>query len=49
MKFHIKHLYDGCTKFSEKGHDSKFKIAAMPIYGKTIQTTSFPEPLGQFG
>ena len=24
--------------------DPKVKMAAMPIYGKTIQTTSIPEP-----
>ena len=30
-------------------YDWKFKMAAMPIYGKTIQITSFPEPLGRLG
>ena len=28
------------------GHDSKIKMATMPIYGKTIQITSSPEPPG---
>ena len=31
------------------GYDLKFKMAAMPEYGKTIQMTSSPEPLGGFG
>ena len=31
------------------GHDLKFKLAAMPIYNKTIQMTSNPEPTGRLG
>ena len=31
---------------AKTGDDLKFKMAVMPIYGKTIQTTSSPEPLG---
>ena len=27
----------------------KFKMAAMPIYGKNVQMTSSPEPLCQLG
>ena len=34
---------------SNMGHDLKFKMAAMPIYGKTIQMTSTPEPKGRLG
>ena len=34
MKFHIKHLYIGCTKFSQKNYLLKFKMAAISIYGK---------------
>ena len=46
MKFHLKHIYDGHIKL--KGHGSKFKMAAMPIYGKN-KKTSYPEPLGELG
>ena len=31
------------------GHDLKFKMAAMPIYGKNLQMTSSPEPPGRLG
>ena len=31
---------------AKAGDDLKFKMAVMPIYGKTIQMTSSPEPLG---
>ena len=32
------------------GHDLKFKMAAMPIYGeKNIPMTSIPEPTGRLG
>ena len=34
MKFYIEYLYVGCTKFSLKKYLLKFKVAAMPIYGK---------------
>ena len=32
MKFHCKHFYDVYIKGSEKGHDPKFQVVAMPIY-----------------
>ena len=34
MKFNVRNLYDGYTRFSKKGYDPKFKMAAIPIYGK---------------
>ena len=34
MKFHIQHLHVNCAKFSQKNYLAKFKMAAMPIYGK---------------
>ena len=34
---------------AKMGHDLKFKMAAMPIYGKNIQVTSSPETPGGFG
>ena len=50
MKFHIKHLCDIYIQYQAKmGHDSKFKMATMPIYGKNIQMTSSPEPPGRLG
>ena len=33
----------------KKNYLSKFKMAAMPIYGKNVQTSSSPEPLFQLG
>ena len=33
-KFHMLHPGPGGTKISENGFDPKFKMAAMPIYGK---------------
>ena len=32
---------------AKENYLSKFKMAAMPIYGKNVQTTSSPEPLCQ--
>ena len=32
----------------ETNHDPKFKMAFMPIDGKTIQKNSSPEPLNRF-
>ena len=46
MKFHIKHLYDGYTKFSLKGHDPIFKMAALPIYGKNHLNDFFSRTTG---
>ena len=34
MKFHINSYVIGIQNFEKKSHDSKFKMAAMPIYGK---------------
>ena len=34
---------------AKKNYLLKFKVAAMPIYGKNIQTTSTPELLCQLG
>ena len=45
MKFHMMVIQD----LAKEGHDPKFKMGVMPIYGNNIQTTSFSEPLGQFG
>ena len=38
MIFHIQHL---CDK-AKMGHDLKFKMAAMPIYGKNHSNDFFP-------
>ena len=34
---------------AKKNYLSKFKMAAMPIYGKNVQMTSSPEPQCQIG
>ena len=34
---------------AKMGHDLKFKMAAMPIYGKIIQMTSSQKPTGRLG
>ena len=49
MKFHIKHLNDGNTKSSYKGHDTKFKMAVMPIYVKNHSNDFFSRTTGPIG
>ena len=44
--FHVKHLYDGYIKVSLKDYDPKFKIAAMPVYGKTHSNDFFSRTTG---
>ena len=36
------------VEWKDDGHDSKIKIAAMPMYVGNIDTTSSPDPHGRF-
>ena len=36
-KFHVDHPWDGGTKICSNGLDHMTKMAAMPIYGKTLK------------
>ena len=40
-KVHNKHLHGVCTKTNKNGQESKFKMAAMPIYCKILSNDFF--------
>ena len=44
LKFHVKTPYDKIAKIYTKYFGHMTKMAAMPIYGKTFQKSSSPEP-----
>ena len=45
--FHMEPPLDGGTKLCSNGPGHMTKMAAMPIYGKTLKQSSFPEPKGR--
>ena len=42
--FHMEPPWDGGTKACSNGPGHMTKMAAMPIYGKNLKKSSFPEP-----
>ena len=46
-KFHMELPWDGGTEVYSNGTGHMTKMAAMPIYGKNLKTSSSPEPKGQ--
>ena len=46
-KFHMEPPWDGGTKVCSNGPGQMTKVAAMPIYGKNLKTSSSPEPKGR--
>ena len=44
-KFYMKHLWEGGTNVYINNPGHMTKMAAMPIYGKTLQKSSSPEPV----
>ena len=47
-KFYVEPSWEGGTKVDINGPGHMTKMAAMPIYGKTLQKSSSPEPVGRF-
>ena len=47
-KFYVEPSWEGGTKGCINGPGHMTKMAAMPIYGKTLQKSSSPEPAGRF-
>ena len=47
-KFLMKHFLDGGTNVFINNPGHMTKMAPTPIYGKTLQNHSFPEPLDRF-
>ena len=43
-KFHVEPPWDGGTKFCSNGHGHMIKVAAMPIHGKNLKSSSTQEP-----
>ena len=43
-KFHVEPPWEGGTKGYINGPGHMTKMAAMPIYGKNLKKSSFPEP-----
>ena len=46
-KFHMEPPWDGGTKVCSNGPGHMTKMAAMPICGKNLKTSSSPEPKGR--
>ena len=46
-KFHMQPPWNGGTKVYSNGPGHMTKMAAMPIYGKNLKKSSFPEPKGR--
>ena len=46
-KFHMEPQWDGGTKVCSRGLGHITKMAATPVYGKTLQKSSSPEPKDQ--
>ena len=44
VKFHLEPPWDGGTNVCSNGPGHMTKMAAMPIYGKNLKKSSFPEP-----
>ena len=47
-KFYVEPPWVGGTKFCSRHLSHMTKMAATPIYGKTLQKSSSPEPAGRF-
>ena len=47
-KFYSEPLWVGGTKVCSRHLGHMTKLAASPIYGKTLQKSSSPEPVGRF-
>ena len=47
-KFYVEPPWEGGTKVYINGPGHMTKMAATPIYGKTLQKSSSPEPAGRF-
>ena len=45
-KFHMEPPWDGVTKVCTNDPGHMTKLAAMPIYSKTLKKSSTPEPKG---
>ena len=45
-KFHMEPPWDWGTKVYSNGPGHMTKMAAMPIYGENLKTSSSPEPKG---
>ena len=48
IKFYVKYLWEEETNVYINDPGPMTKIAAMPIYGKTLQKSSSQEPFDQF-
>ena len=47
-KFYVEPPWEGGTKVYINGPGHMTKMAAMPIYGKNLKKSLFPEPVGRF-
>ena len=47
-KFYVEPPWEGGTKVCINGPGHMTKMAAMPIYCKTVKKSSSPEPAGRF-
>ena len=47
-KFYVEPPWEGGTKVCINGPGHMTKMAAMPIYGKNLEKSSSPEPVGRF-
>ena len=47
-KFNVEPTWDGRLKICSNGIGHMTKIAAVPIYGKNLKTSSSPEPKGRW-
>ena len=47
-KLHLEHPYEGGTKVCRNGPGRMTKMAAMPIYGKSLKKSSSLEPVDRF-
>ena len=45
-KFHMGSQWDRGTKICSNGPGHMTKMAAMPVYGKSLKKSSSPEPKG---